>query len=96
MDVLPFGDFDFQLIIVETLFRISTIEILNNMPTVNFQSIEHKEAFCKIDKNKFDLTTRNFLNLLNETEKYVVSLLCRRVTFDNYQLQEPTVSKLQL
>ncbi|KAL3273491.1 hypothetical protein HHI36_014932 [Cryptolaemus montrouzieri] len=90
LDLIPFGDYEFQSMIVEIMYRMCKREELYEMEKMLcFKNDELRNAFLTIDTRQFDVDTRLFLNVVNNMEKNVISLLCYQVYFDDILLEAP-------
>ncbi|KAK9889621.1 hypothetical protein WA026_006995 [Henosepilachna vigintioctopunctata] len=90
MDMLPFVDFEFQAIILEVLFRLYTQDEIKNKKNVFFFNTEQqRKAFYSIDTKKFDYSVRLYLNVVNEIENNIKSVLCYKVCMDECVLHAP-------
>ncbi|KAK2176058.1 hypothetical protein NP493_685g00024 [Ridgeia piscesae] len=86
------ADYEFQVGIIEALFRLSNRTDRETFARGCFTNKDSLEAFFQIRDSDFETDCRRFLNILNEknTQKFrVISIPCRKACLGDYELVKP-------
>lgn len=91
--VSSFSDYDLQVSLIETVFRLYGRNLINKKLTDLIpESQELSQSFGEIHPDTFDEDARSFLNALNKSSQRICSIVCSTVYIDNIKCKPPMVS----
>lgn len=94
--ISTYGDYDFQVTLIEALFRMyGKNAIMSKLTDLIPESQELSESFANINGDTFDEDVRRFLNTLNQSSKKVFSIVCSAIFLGNTKCGQPMVSKTE-
>ncbi|KAK4884634.1 hypothetical protein RN001_000905 [Aquatica leii] len=85
-----YGDFEYQMLLLETIFSVFTDELVQRFAHDLFPESEIlKKSFCKIKRDNLFYEIRKFLNVLNSRVKCVLSFQVEFGIVDDDQIRPP-------
>lgn len=91
--ISTFSDYDFQVILIETVFRMYGKPLINSkLKDIIPESQELSQAFAEISPTTFDEDARTFLNTLNKSSEKIFSIVCSRIEIGDIICEPPMVS----
>ncbi|KAM9829390.1 uncharacterized protein sycp2 isoform 2-T6 [Syngnathus typhle] len=94
--IMHCGDYDFQVALIEVLFRMTTADQKKKLPAVWFSVAQVACAFGQIHPLEFEADCRTFLNFVNGLQgdnRRVKSYPCFEVFLGNVKLLKPADDK---
>lgn len=92
--ISTFSDYDFQVVLIEAVFRMYGRPIINTkLKDIIPESEELSQSFAEINASTFDEDVRSFLNILNKTTGKIYSIISQSIKMDNVVCEEPMVRK---
>ncbi|XP_054624622.1 synaptonemal complex protein 2 isoform X8 [Dunckerocampus dactyliophorus] len=92
------GDYDFQIALIEALFRMTTPDERKELTDHWFSMAHVAGAFVQIQVSEFEADCRRFLNFVNGIQgdrRRVHSLPCLKVYLDKFELLMPVDDKMK-
>lgn len=91
--ISTFSDYDFQVILIEGIFRLYGRALINEkLKDIFPESEQLSQRFAEINPSTFDEDVRGFLNSINKCSGKIYSAVCQSVKMDDILCQPPLVS----